>query len=146
MIISKTKVSTIFSVSVFLTLTYSILLFTLFQIFSNPNPAIYLYVIVAIISPIALFVTYKFFEGIKTLRISKGKAEISSPILRTNRSYNLNNMISWQETIIKTTRGLFKEIHFKFENKKDIKISNQEQTNYDKVYIYLLKNYKNKKV
>jgi hypothetical protein len=145
MIASKPKTSTAFSVGVFLLLSYGLLIYTLRGFIISDQPAIYQYIILLIISPIAIFVSFKFIKGLKYISIQKSQMEVRSFFGLIKKKYHLNELEKWEETIIKTTNGTFKELKFIFIPNAKVTVSNQEQTNYDKLFSYISKNYKNKK-
>jgi hypothetical protein len=145
MIVSKPKVSSLISLGIFLLAAYSVSLVLLLQILNIPNLPWYFPVLFGIVLTVALFVTYKVVTAFKIIRIGKQKMEVHFPLKGKKRQFNLSNLDAWKETIIKTGAGTYKELELHFTTGPSIKMTLQENTNYDKVYQYLNKKYSKKR-
>lgn len=145
MIISKPKGNTLFALSMFLIICYGLLGYTLYNYLNDAKHFWYQYAIFIVITPIALAVTYKTIQGFKIIHIGKDKLLVHYPILFKKKSFNLKHLESWEETIIKTQGSFFKEIMLKFSADK-VKLTNQENGEYEKVLAYLKKKLSSKKL
>jgi hypothetical protein len=90
---------------------------------------------------VALAVTYKTVTGYKTVYISKNRIDVSYAFNLIKKRYYLKELSSWQETVIKTASGVFKELSLHFAHKKALKLSTQEHDNYEKIKAFLQRNY-----
>lgn len=144
MIVSKPKSSTLFSLCVFLILAYGLSLYLIINIIQNPEPPVWMAIILGIAAGAALAVTYKTITGYKTVYIGKNRVDVSYAFNLIKKRYYLKELIDWQETTIKTVSGVFKELSLHFNERKSVKITTQEHDNYGKVKAFLQKNYQRK--
>lgn len=145
MIVSKPKGNTVFSLSMFLIICYSLVGYTLYQYLSHEEQFWYQYGILIIITPIAISVSIKVARTFKIVNLGKGQMTVKYPILFKVRKYNLKQLEQWEETIIKTQGTVFKQLIMRFEKEK-VGIANQENTEYDKIFEYLRKKHPSKKI
>lgn len=139
MIVSKPKIHTLFSLVAFLVIAYSILGYTLYHFLHAENKAIYQYLILIILTPIALAINFKMFWGYKIVSLGGNLMKVHYPTRFRKTSLKLKEINSWKETVIKTKRGPFKEIAITYNQNQKVKVTNQENTNYDQVVSYLQK-------
>lgn len=139
MIVSKPKVSSLFSLGVFLLISYGTVIFSAVQILTLPYPAFYYYLLLVIIGAISLYVTYKVVTNFKYITVGKEKMEIYFPLIRKRYLISLTSLTSWKETVIKSAAGTYKELEFRFQNNHVIKMTIQENSNYDKIFQYFQK-------
>lgn len=144
MIVSKPKGNTVFSLSVFLILCYSLIGYTIFQYVSSEESYWYQYAILIIITPIAISVSVKVARTFKVVNLGKSQMTVRYPLLFRTRKYNMKQLDHWEETIIKTQGTVFKQLTLKFEKEK-VGLANQENTEYHKVFDYLRKKHSLKK-
>ena len=74
------------------------------------------------------------------------KVHIYFPFRFFKTVQDISNLGAWQETIINTNKTQYKELKLVFVNKGYVKISNQENSDYDKVYKYIKKKAPKKEV
>lgn len=139
MIVSRPKVHTLFSLGAFLVIVYSILGYTLYHFLQAESRAIYQYLILIILTPIALAINFKMFWGYKIVRLGGNLMEVVYPTRFRKTRLKLKEIDSWKETVIKTKRGPFREIAVTYNQNKKVKVTNQENTHYDQVVSYLQK-------
>ncbi|MTI31762.1 hypothetical protein [Xanthovirga aplysinae] len=140
MISISPKKNTLFSIAAFLLIAYGIVFYQLFKF----TGAIYQYILIVILTPIALGITLKVTLGYKTMELGKGKVKVKYPFLFRKKDYKMNELSFWTETTIDTRKGQFKELALKFKERKAERINNQEHLNYDKLYRYMKKNFPKK--
>lgn len=139
MIVSKPKAHTLLSLGAFLIIVYSLLGYTLHNYLVAETKAFYQYLIFIILTPIALAITFKVLWGYKVVRLGKNRMEVHFPTRFKKAVFSLREVNSWQETVINTKRGPFKEIAITYNQNKKIKLTNQENTQYDQVLGYFQK-------
>lgn len=144
MITSKPKKATLFSVTIFLLLAYGLLFYTIFRFFSDAEKALYQYVLIIILAPIALGVTFKILFDYKVLQVAKEKIWVKYPFRFKKQNFNLIKLEYYEETLIKTGNGVFMQLKIHFDEGSSVKLSRQENTEYDKITAYLRKKYKQK--
>jgi len=104
------------------------------------------WVLVVAVAAIALGISIKFLGGYKMVEMAKDKIKVRYPFRFTRAHYAIKEVAAWQETVIKTKSGTFKQVSIQFENGKRLQLSDQENTNYGKVKGYLLQKCKRKEV
>jgi len=139
MIVSKPKIHTLLSLAAFLAIVYSLLGYTLYHFIEAESKAIYQYLILIILAPIALAITFKVIWGYKIVRLGDNLMEVQFPTRFKKARFKLKQINSWKETVIKTKRAPFKEIAVTYDHKQKVKLTNQENTHYDEVLNYLNK-------
>jgi hypothetical protein len=145
MIVSKPKVSTLFSLSMFLLLIYSALFYTASALISTDNKPWYLYLLIAILAPVALVVTAKVALGFKIIRIGQGVIKVNYPLSFRKKEYQQQELQSWQETVIKTKSGVYKELRLNFPGKTKVTLSNHENESYEDVLKHMNKRHSRQK-
>lgn len=144
MIVSKPKFSTLFSLLVFLALAYSLSAYLLLRMSASEAPSLWMTIMVSIAIGAALAVTYKTISGYKTIYISKNRIDIHFAFSLIKRKYYFKELLHWQETVIKTASGLFKELTLHFEPKRKVKLTMQENSHYEKVKAFMKRNFPGK--
>ena len=138
MITSKPQTSTIISFIIFLTLTFVVLGMNVYVIVKDLQPAWYTYLIVVILSPIAVFVLYKIFIRYKILRLGNNLIELTYPVLRRTKKYSLDQIEYWVEHKVKTGKNsIYKEAEIKFTDGLLVTIGHKEHTEYPRIVQYL---------
>ena len=145
MIVSKPKGNTIFSLSMFLIICYTLIGYTLFQYLSKEEQFWYQYVIFVIITPIAISVSIKVARTFKIVTLGKNQMTVRYPLLLKTRKYNMKQLEQWEEIIIKTQGTVFKQLSMQF-GKEKVGLANQENTEYHRVFEYLRKKHASKKI
>lgn len=114
------------------------------NIIQNPEPPVWMVIALGIVAGAALAVTYKTVLGYKKIAISRNRVDVSFALSLVKKRYYFKELNYWQETIIKTTSGVFKELSLHFNKRKIIKLTMQENDNYEKVKAFMHKNYPRK--
>lgn len=140
MLVSKPNLKTLFSLLTFLAVDFGLLAYLYFEPLQQPKAPFYLHLLMGILGLVALIITWKIIGAYKILSIQKKKIKVHYPLRAGGFESNLNDLINWQETVIKTNNTHFKELKMKFTANKEVKISLQENTNYDKVVNFLKRN------
>jgi hypothetical protein len=145
-IVSKPRSQTLISFTLFLLLTFFVLGLNVLAITQNTY-AWYNLAIVAILLPIGVFVLYKIFIRYKVIRAGDNRLEISYPVIKKTHGYNIKQISSWRESIVKTGKNsVFKELEIVCDNRLRITIGQKEHTEYDKLVQYLQRKVPGKKV
>jgi hypothetical protein len=138
MIISKPQTSTITSFVFFLLITFVVLGMNIRTVMQSPHPAWYNYGVIGLLLPIAGFVLYKIFIRYKIIRLGNNQIEVSFPVLRQLKRYNLAEVQFWFENQVKTGKNsVYKELIIKFEDGKKVSLSPKESTEYERTIQYL---------
>ncbi len=138
MIVSRTQKSTLISFIIFLTATFIVLGMNIYVIIKDLQPAWYTYLIIALLTPIAIFVLYKIFIRYKILRLGNNLIELSYPVLRKTKKYSLDQIDYWAEHTVKTGKNsVYKEAEIKFTDGLLVTIGNKEHTEYPRIVKYL---------
>lgn len=146
MLVSKPNLKTLFSLLTFLAVDFGLLAYLYIGPLQQSNAPFYLQLLMGVLGLVAVIILWKIVGAYKILSIKKKKIEVRYPFRTGSFASNLNQLINWQETVIKTNNTHFKELKIKFEPDKVVKISFQENTNYDKVVAFLRKNAPKKEV
>lgn len=143
MIISKPKTGTLFAVIVFLILAYGASGYMLYEVVQTQSFATYQLFLLPLTVGIALGVTIKMIIDYKTIVVQNDRVDVKF-LLPIRKRYYLKNLDFWQETKIKTFSSTYKELTMRFESRKAVKLSSQENSNYDRIQRYLKKKYPRK--
>lgn len=143
MIVSKPKGNTLFALGVFLLICFALLGYTLYKFINYETHFWYQYVIFVVVTPLSLAVIVKTISSYKIIRLGKGKLSVSYPFLFKKRVMQMQDLISCSEEVIKTQGADFKQLTIKFE-KERVKVSNQENSEYSKIYGYIKKKHPKK--
>jgi len=146
MIKSTPKYQTVFALSIFLILLFCSFFFVLHSLLNNPSFFILKLILAPILLVLALLILNKLISSIKIIEAGNNQLQIFYPISRKKLLVTLAEIKGWQEEIIKTKNGDFKEIKILYGIKKVIKLSNKENTEYDKLQKYLTQKAKKKQV
>ncbi len=142
MIQSKPKVSTLFSIGVFLSIAYAVFIYAFLRIVESETYETWLLVLILTSGPIAVAVTLKTFWGIKTIEISKEKFTFKYPFRFTQKIFTGKDIASWKHDKTKTYGGEYEELIWTTNEGKEYSISKQEHTEYDKTLNYMNKKFK----
>lgn len=143
MIISKPKTGTLFAVGVFLILAYGASGYMIYQVVQTQSFASYQMFLLPLTLGIALGVTIKMIIDYKTIVVQNDRVDVKF-LLPIRKRYYLKNLDFWQETRIKTFSSTYKELTMGFERRKAVKLSSQENSNYERIHRYLKKKYPRK--
>ena len=95
------------------------------------------YVVIGILILTASLLLHKLIFNYKVLKISHDKVHVYYPFRFFKSAQDIKDLGVWQETVINTKNGEYKQLKLVFVNKGFVKISNQENSEYDKVYKYI---------
>ncbi len=144
MVVSKPKLNTLFSISMFVVLAMTGGIWGLLKVV-NPPYEWYHRIMAILLLPISFAMVVKTVLNWKTFEIGKEKLVVKTLLFSKKRKYSLNEMDHWEETEVKTLNGLFKELTMVLEKKKKVKLNNQEYSEYKRVFNYLSKKYPKKR-
>lgn len=145
MIVSKPKSNTAIALGTFLVLVFISFFFLLNSLLSSPNYFIIKLILTPILLVIGLIVMSKLLSSLKAVFIGKDKIEVLYLISRARLSIHIKDVLGWHEEMVKTKNGEFREVKILISKKKIIKLSNKENTEYDKIIKYLRQKIKIKK-
>ena len=137
MIVSKPKRQTIFSLGIFTAVVLAGLFYATRQFMASSSPTTLQYILLGVLLLTASFLLHKLIFNYKVLKISHDQFHVYYPFRLFKSVQDIKNLGAWQETIIKTNKTQFRQLKIVFINKGFVKISNQENSDYDKVYKYL---------
>ncbi len=147
MIVSKPTSNTIVSFSLFLIISYVIIAMSMLQLVSDGSPPWYTYLVLAIMTPVAVFLTIKIFINYKRISVGNNIIEVQFPVRRIRRSYQLKRIDSWKESIVKTGKNsTFRELEIRFDDQFRLTLGHKEYTRYQEIFSYLTKKVGAKKV
>ena len=145
MIESRPKGSTIFSLTVITAICGFGSLYFMRQVLAEPaNTGRYILLGVLVLATSILI--YKLLFNYKIIKISHDLVHVYYPFRLYRSTSPIKDLGAWQESIVKTKKSDFKQLKLVFTNKGYVKISNQENSNYDKVYKYVKKKAPKKEV
>jgi hypothetical protein len=137
-IAAKPKTGTLVSFGVFLLISYSLLGLSIYVLVHDPYPPVYHYFILTLLTPVALYITYKVFIRYKTVAMHNRQIEVHYPHLRRHRTYPLEEVASWTESTVKTGKSsTYKELEVNFTDGRKIQMGYREFSEYEKMVQYL---------
>jgi hypothetical protein len=137
MIVSKPKFNTAFALGTFLFLVFGTFCFLLNSLLTSPDFFVIKLILAPILLVIGLLVMGKFMASLKRVSLGDGKMEVLFLISRMKISMKTDDILGWNEEVIKTKGGEFRELKILYTKKKILKLSNKENTEYDRVVKYL---------
>ena len=138
MIHARPKPGTLISFGLFLVISYALLGLSIYVLTRDPQPAGYHYLIVLLLTPIATYITYKVLFRYKVVSMGNHQIEVRYPQFRSYRSYALEEVESWMESVVRTGRtSTYKELEIKFKDGWKIQMGHREFTEYDTMLRYL---------
>ena len=146
MIKSKPKYQTVFALSVFLILLFGSFFLLLDSLLNNPTYFILKLILTPIVLVIGLLILNKLITGAKVIEIGNNKIKVLYPISRKRVSIEIKDIISWREEVVETKNGDFRETKILYAPKKILKLSNKENSNYEKILKYFHNKMKKQKV
>lgn len=147
MIFSKPRASTLLSFVIFVLITFIAIVFNILSIISAPSPRWYNFAVIALLTPIGLFVLYRIFIQYKVVSIGNNLIEVRFPLMRRHNKYTIKQVITWSEAVVKTGKNsVYKELEIHFHDKRKLKMGRQEYEEYDRVVQYLARKVPAKKI
>lgn len=145
MIVSRPKTNALFAIFVFLMICFSLGIVNL-NILLEGGGRWFNYLIVIITFLIGFSIVLKQLIGFKIVTVGEGTFKVGKPFLFRGYQFKIKNIVSWEETVIKTKNGNFKELTILQDSGKKLKLTLQENTNYKEVIGYLVKKVNKKRV
>ncbi|MFT7034347.1 MAG: hypothetical protein ACJA2S_002861 [Cyclobacteriaceae bacterium] len=142
MVNSKPKVSTLFSVGIFLAIAYGVFIYSLINYLNSEIPSTITLVLIVATGPIAMVITLKTLLGVKFIEINKEKFSVNYPFRFKKIKFSGKEIASWKIDQIKTLGGLYEELIWKLKSGKQYSMSKQEHTEFDKARSYMIKKFK----
>ncbi|MEQ8245618.1 hypothetical protein [Fulvivirga sp.] len=139
MIVVKPKVSTLFSLGIFVAACISISGYTLSIVLNSSNPQWYHLATTALLGPLGLGLLFRIVFKYKVVSVGKESIIIRFPTRFSSKNYPLKEVKMWHETAIKTAGGKYMEVEILFTDMKKLNLSMQEHTNYANVIKYMKK-------
>jgi hypothetical protein len=147
MIIAKPKFTTLFSFAVFLLLSGFVLYLNIRVMLDEPQIVWYRVLIIALLSPICLYLIYRIFFQYKKISIGNNKFRIDYPLRGVHRIYEIKQIESWKEDVVKTGKSSqYRELVIKFNSGQTLTMGMQEYTEYKKIIGYLHEKAARKKI
>jgi len=142
MIHSKPKSNTLFAVGIFLLIVFAVDIWFLLTLINNPeNYFFWKLLLIPTLLVIALIVGSKTYFASAQISLGKDRLTYRYP-LQTGKTFKISAISSWKEEIIKRKSSTFKHLTIKMKHGTRLRISNHENTEYDKVVMYLKKKVK----
>lgn len=138
MIISKPKKNTLFALGMFIVLCLAAVIFSIRVLIKDTEPSWFYYFVVILLGPTVAGLIIKILWSYKIVKIGKQKFEVNFPFRFKKKKFSLGELTGWNEHIIKTPSGTFRELKIK-SGKFAFKVSYQENTEYVKIHKYLIK-------
>lgn len=146
MTVSKPLNGTLFSFGLFIVISFILVGMSLIEFISDLEPAWYTYLILIVLTPLSLFLTYRVFINYKVIELGKEKIVVKYPVKNSKKQYPLGRVIYWKESVVKTGKNsTFKELEIAFDDAFKLNMGLREYSNYQKVQSYLTKKLARKK-
>ncbi|MCH6234842.1 hypothetical protein [Cognataquiflexum rubidum] len=95
---------------------------------------------------VILLILVKMMAGFKIISFGKDQIITTLPLRRKSTTYNLPQVLAWEEESVITNKREFKQLTLVFEDKNSFTISNHEHLNYNEFSVYLHKKLLKKKI
>jgi len=119
---------------------------SMIRLVADPQPEWYVYLSLAVLTPLAFFLTFRVIINYKVIELGNGQITIKYKIRKKLRQYPLSRVIYWKESIVKTGKNsTFKELEIRFDDQFRLNLGLREYSNYPKVQAYLTKKLAGKK-
>jgi hypothetical protein len=147
MIHCKPKKNTYFSLSIVLLILISGLVYILNDFATKRSFGLIFYLISAsLITVVLLMLLVKMMAGYKFISAGKEKITTRLPLRGQRKTYDLNEILAWDEEKISANKKEFKQLTLAFSDKTSFTISNHEHVNYEEFVQYLIKKSGKKRV
>ena len=144
MIVSRPKFSALFALGMFILASFSIGGYNLSRIISAEGWWLN-YTLSILFLPLGIAILIRQMWSYKIVKMDRNKLIIEYPIRFNKKSFVLKELEYWQETVIKTVNGQFKQVDLAF-NQTKVTLAMQENTNYSKIVSYLSQKLAGKKI
>lgn len=135
MIVVKPKGRALLSISLFIIACFSLGIYNLLPILKGEGWWLN-YVIAGLLIPLGLVLTIRQLASYKVLSLGNNGLKVRHPFIGQAADINLKAIEGWQETSIKTPGGNYKQLNI-IASGHNIRISQQEHTNYSKAMAYM---------
>lgn len=147
MLISRPLQSTLISFGLFLVLSFAIVGMSLIQVIADKHPPWYVYLILVLLAPLSLFLTFRIFINYKQVEFGNNQISVRYTVRKKIKSYPLSDVLQWRESIVKTGKNsVFKEIEIQFSDQFKVTLGLKEYSDYPRVKAYLEKKLGKKKL
>ncbi|MCH7414420.1 hypothetical protein MM213_13050 [Belliella sp. R4-6] len=147
MIHCKPKKSTYFSLTIVLIILLSGLIYLLNDFANSRNFGLIFYLISApLITLVILMLLVKMMAGYKFISIGKEKITTKIPLRGFTKTYDIKQILAWEEEKVLANKKEFKQITIVFDDKTSFSMSNHEHVNYEDFVGYLTKKAISKKI
>ncbi|MCF6359782.1 MAG: hypothetical protein L3J29_03375 [Cyclobacteriaceae bacterium] len=136
MIVSKPKPTALIALGVFILICFGVGGYALNNVLNNID-GWFGYTVAFIMLPLAFILLIRQLLSYKTVQVGD-VLKVSYPFRFHKKEMRFKELISWKQTIIKTKNDPFKQLALTFEN-FTLKLSVQENTNYERIYKFLKK-------
>lgn len=137
MIISKPKSRALFAIGMFVLVCFSLGGYNLSLIMKG-STWFFNYIMAIVFLPIGIILLFRQLINYKIISLGNGKIQIWYPLRFKVIRISLNKLDSWEETIIQTKTGVYKQLELIFPQ-NTIKMSLQENSYYQEVVNYFKK-------
>jgi hypothetical protein len=147
MIYSRPKTKTYIALGLIVLILISGLIYILNHFATQRSFGIAFYLIASVLlTLVILLLLVKMMAAYKFISIGKDKITIRLPLKGKNISYELDQVMLWDEEKIISNKREFKQLTIVFEDKDSFTLSNHEHLNYDDFVSYLGKKIPKKNV
>lgn len=137
MIVSKPKSTAIISLGIFIIICFGLGSYALRAILNGVG-VWYNYISAILFLTIAIILLLRQMLSYKIIKVGDNMLKVSYLLRWQTKAYNIKDIEHWKEVVIKTKNAPFKQLEIKF-NGFLLKLTVQENTNYDQIRKYLKK-------
>ena len=137
MIVSKPKSQALFAILMFILICLSLGGYNLLLLIEG-STWFFNYLMAGVFLPLGLLLLIRQMVNYKIISIGNDKIQVWYPLRMRTMRIGLNQIEYWQETIIQTKTGVFKQLDIVFSNRQ-VKMSIQENTQYQETINYFKK-------
>ncbi|MFD2037142.1 hypothetical protein ACFSKL_20250 [Belliella marina] len=147
MIHCKPKKATYFSLSIVLLILLGGLVYLLNDFANTRNYGLIFYLISApLVTVVSLMLLVKMMVGYKFISVGKEKITTRLPLRGITKTYDLKQILAWEEEKVIANKKEFKQTTIVFDDKASFTMSNHEHVNYEDFVVYLGKKAPSKRV
>jgi len=146
MIVATPKFNTFFALGVFLVLTYGVTVYMLYDWWHSAGTTFWFQLLLLLVIGIAITVTVKFATNYKVVMVDKNRVDVVRMRGLIRRRLYFKDLLEWNEEVVRTSNGVFKQLTAKFINNKRLKLANQEHNQYEKVLTHFRKYHGKKEI
>lgn len=137
MIVSKPKPNALIALGLFIVLNLVAGVYALNTLFNNDGHW-YHYAMTAVNLPLGIMLLIRQLITYKVISIGDNRLSVMYPLRGAQQHFNLMELVSWKEEIIKTKNAPFRQLEIQFDNFL-LKLTIQENTHYEQILKYLKK-------